>query len=169
MASFLSLSLFFTVRPRPRPAATKPEAQPCPQPAAPQPESRPRPAAPKPEAPAAPKPEPQPCPRPAATVPRVDPICQARLPLFGRKCPRPRSGSSRWCALHRPYWHQKDSPVWVLTPGTTVLDFAPTICLAWVNATGMRCSNPRCGPSRWCSEHSKKWTGKLSPAWCPCP
>ncbi|CAN0353155.1 unnamed protein product [Ectocarpus sp. 8 AP-2014] len=110
------------------------------------------------------------CSRPAATTIEVkSSICLARRPVFGGRCNMHRIGESRFCAAHRPRWHQKDSPIWGLLPATMVPDSDPIICLAWVTSTGLRCSNKRYGPSRWCFEHFNKWHGKDSPAWRPCP
>ncbi|CBN74204.1 hypothetical protein Esi_0013_0134 [Ectocarpus siliculosus] len=96
-------------------------------------------------------------------------ICLARMPVFGTRCNMHRIGESRFCAEHRPKWHQKDSPIWGLLPVTMVPDSDPTICLAWVTSSGLRCSNKRYGLSRWCVKHFSEWHGKDSPAWRPCP
>ncbi|CAM9695664.1 unnamed protein product [Ectocarpus sp. 12 AP-2014] len=107
---------------------------------------------------------------PSATKTEVEsPICLARMPVFGLRCNMTCFGASRFCTEHRPTWHQKDSSIWGLPPATMVPDLDPTICLAWVASTGLRCSNKRYGPSRWCGEHFKDWHGQDSPAWRPCP
>ncbi|CAM9588275.1 unnamed protein product [Ectocarpus sp. 4 AP-2014] len=108
--------------------------------------------------------------RPPATTTEVEsPICLARMPVFGLRCNMTRFGESRFCIVHWPMWHLKDSPIWGLPPATTVPVSDPTICLAWVASTGLRCGNKRYGPSRWCGEHFNDWHGQDSPAWRPCP
>ncbi|CAM9757137.1 unnamed protein product [Ectocarpus fasciculatus] len=147
--------------PRAKPAETKPEPRPCKvKPMETKPEPRPCPLRTA-------KPEAQPRLRPPTTQPEVGSICQAMAVPF--RCFLVRDGPSRFCTMHRPLWHQKDTPAWDLPPGTTLPDHNPTICLAPVAETGLRCCYQRCSASRWCAQHFREWHGKNTPAWRPCP